>query len=325
MKVASVPNDMTWLQEFRPYVNGQPVRWPDVEVASVIGEVCTLTLDYEYSWLIGDPHARILLEYKPGEETQGLVFDPPLGQLVAMEAGTTSLSWSISTDEAQGGTFVLQFGMPLIEEMPKSPPIPGRVVDVAQELNVKFDEFALTFGEGAAYPCHGASHTFTVWPEPSSSLLNKQVKLVWDGESAVSLGVVVTPALERAQLLTPEGASWELNCLNTTRDGSFSLRMEVVESGVTTGSLAMSLGHNLVRAERWTTGPFPSFDPLLDYYLKHIRAISRFTNEPAAGVRTLLNGAPYNRTNAQGEVSATQLEGDSMSLSIVNRYDASHA
>ncbi|SEN51857.1 hypothetical protein SAMN03159293_00223 [Pseudomonas sp. NFACC39-1] len=325
MKVASVPTDMTWFQEFRPYVNDRPVRWPDVELNLVPGEACTLTLDYEYSWLIGNPDARILLEYKPGEEAQGLVFDPPLGQLVAMEAGSTALSWSISPGEGQGGTFVLQFGMPLIEEMPKSPPLPGRVVDVAQALHVKFDEFALTFGEGAAYPCHGASHTFTVWCEPSSPLLNKQVKLVWEGESAVSLGVVVTPALESAQLLTPEGARWELNCRDTTRDGDFSLRMDVVESGVTTGLLAMSLGHNLVRAERWTTGPFPSFDPLLDYYLKHIRAISKFLNEPAPGVRTLLNGTPYNRTNAQGEVSATQLEGESMSLSIVNRYDASHA
>ncbi|SEN51883.1 hypothetical protein [Pseudomonas sp. NFACC39-1] len=120
-----LPNDMTWLQEFKPNLNGQSVRWPDVELSLVAGEVCTLTLDYEYSWLIGDPDAQVLLEYKPGEEAQGVVFDPPLGQRVAMEAGSTSLSWSISTQETQIDSFVLQFDMPLMSGMPKSPPLPG--------------------------------------------------------------------------------------------------------------------------------------------------------------------------------------------------------
>ncbi|WP_339491057.1 hypothetical protein [Pseudomonas rhizophila] len=120
-----LPNDMTWRQEFNPSINGQPVRWPDVELNLVPGEVCTLTLDYEYSWLIGDPDAQVLLEYKPGEQAQGLIFDPPLGQLVAMEAGSTALSWSISTQETQIDPFVLQFDMPLMSGMPKSPPLPG--------------------------------------------------------------------------------------------------------------------------------------------------------------------------------------------------------
>ena len=319
-----VANEMTWLQEFKPYVNGEPTRWPDVELNLGSGEVCILTLDYEYSWLIGDPDAQLLLEYKPGEETQGLVVEPPLGQLVAMEEGSTSLSWRISADQAQSGTFVLQFDMPLMSGMPKSPPLPGTISDIAQPLDVKFDTFTLVFGESTAYPCHGANHAFTVHPRSPSPFLNKHVTLVWEGEPAADLGVVVTPPLSESRLMTPDGLTWELNCLGSTRNGSFALSIHIVESGEMTESIAMSLGHNLVRAEYWTTGPYPSLDPLRDYYQKHIRAISRFLNEPAPGVLTLLNGSLHARTNSAGEADAVEMEGERMQLSIINRYDGSH-
>ncbi|WP_415761680.1 hypothetical protein [Pseudomonas sp. CP4] len=58
----------TWLQEFMPFVNGQRVSWADVKLDLIRGESCTLALDYEYSWLIGDTDALIALEHKSGPE-----------------------------------------------------------------------------------------------------------------------------------------------------------------------------------------------------------------------------------------------------------------
>nr|BFE94662.1 hypothetical protein GCM10020185_51980 [Pseudomonas brassicacearum subsp. brassicacearum] len=41
-----LPNDMTWLQDFRPYVDGRPVEWSEVKLNVFAGQVCTLKLDY---------------------------------------------------------------------------------------------------------------------------------------------------------------------------------------------------------------------------------------------------------------------------------------
>ena len=89
------PNELTWQQDFRPNFTGSPAGWTDVRLRIFAQQNYILKLDYKDSWLIGDPDAQLLLEYKPGEEAQGLVVDPPLGQLVAMEEGTTSLSLSL--------------------------------------------------------------------------------------------------------------------------------------------------------------------------------------------------------------------------------------
>lgn len=316
MEFELVPTEATWLQEFKLYVDGEPVRWPDVELGLTSEKICVLTLDYEYSWLIGDPDAQLLMEYKQGGEMQGLIFDPPLGQLVAMTQGSTALSWTITTTQVQGGTFILQFAMPLMSGLGKSPPLPGSATYVPVEFDVEFDEFSVDFG-GAAYPCHGATHTFAVRPKPSSRFLNRNVKLIWEGESPDDLGVVVTPAMDIVQLLTPEGVTWELNCRSTVKDGDFSLRLEVLENEDTTEPLSMSLGHNLVDAERWTTNlAMESPSPVRE---KHIRATSRFLNTVAPNVE--VQGAnPNLRTDANGEASVKEFFDDDFYLFIINRY-----
>jgi hypothetical protein len=303
----------TWLQEFTLYVNAQRVKWPDVKLNLVEGERCTLMLDYEYSWLIGEPDAFLVLEYKPGAEGQGLIFDPPLGEPVEMAKGTTSLSWSISTDQAPSGPFVLQFGIPRIEDMPKSPPLPGEIFNLAQELEVKFDEFPVTFGE-SAYPCHGATHTLTL--KPQGSLLDKQVKLRWTG--GAELGVVVTPSIEDTQLLGPCGVTWTFDCRNTRTDGDFSLELMLMEVGVASAPLRMSLGHNLVRAEHWTSGPYHEGWPdWTEYYKGHIRAISVHLNSVAPNVRVTMGNGATGLTNSKGEYESRY------GLKIINQYDQS--
>jgi len=193
---------------------------------------------------------------------------------------------------------------------------------VPSQLVVKFDEFLMDFG-GNAYPCHGANHMFTVRPESTSPFLGKQVKLTWEGKSDAELGVQVSPSLDVAQLLAAEGVTWELDCLHTSQNGNFSLRLEAVDSGLTSEKLAMSLGHNLVNAEHWRTGPFVD-DPGDTFYRVHIRATSRFLNAPAPRVPVRLNGSNYTDTDAKGEASVIEYEGEGKHLSIINRYDNSN-
>ncbi|PTT32520.1 hypothetical protein DBR18_03340, partial [Pseudomonas sp. HMWF021] len=204
----------TWLQEFTPYIDNIKVRWPDLKLTLVEKQPCTLTLDYEYSWLIGDPDAFLVLDYVPGKEGQGLKFDPPLGQALQMADGTTSLSWSISVEQPSDSEFELQFAIPRIPELPQSPQVPGRVIDIAQAVDVEFDQFGVVFGTSTAYPCQGTKHTLTVKPKPSSPLLGEPVRLFLDGGNIEKFGVRVTPALENPRLLTEAGLTWELDCVN---------------------------------------------------------------------------------------------------------------
>ncbi len=309
----------TWLQEFRPYVNDVEVDWLDVKLNLVSGEICTLKLDYKYSWLIGAPEGFLALEYASDVEEQGLVFDPPLEQRCEMAKGTTSLSWSIFTEIAHSGPFVLNFSLPEFEQLPNSPPLPGEVVNFAQEVDVKFDEFSVDFG-ASAYPCHGARHTVTVRPKPSSQFLNKPIKLVWGGEPAANLGVVVAPSLGREQLLTSEGVTWELNCLDTTRNGDFFLQLMLVESGVRSSPLAMSLGHNHVTVERWSTAEYQW--PDIEWQKYHIRATSVFLKKGVPGVRvTRATNQFFYFTDSKGEAATTISTQAGGRLEVQNKYD----
>ncbi|UVK97659.1 Ig-like domain-containing protein [Pseudomonas sp. B21-048] len=320
IKFELVPNmttSSTWLQEFRPYINGVEVDWLDAKLTLVAGEIYTLKLDYKYSWLIGEPEGFLALECTPVAEDQGLVFSPPLEELQEMAKGTTSMSWSISTERAHSGPFVLQFALPNFEQLPKSPSLPGEVVDIAQELEVKFDEFPVTLGR-RAYPCHGARHTVTVRPTPTSHLQGMHVKLVWSGDSAVTLGVLVTPDPGEARQLNAEGVTWALDCSESRKSGDFSLRLIIEEWGFETKPIDMFLAHNLVSAYRWAD---------FSKELWNIRATSKFLNQPAPGVSVLVlpggGGVEHKVTQENGEVS-DPMRGEKTEFIIVNRYDGSN-
>ena len=317
MNTTSNPS-LPWYTQFRPHVNDKRVNWEDLDLTFAGGK-CKLELEYKYSYLIGGVDGFIALEYQPGKEGQGLDFDPPLGQLVEMAKGTTSLSWTIKADGAVCGSFVLQFAIPKIVEMSQSPPVNFGMSNWEQELEIKFDEFSVSFG-ASVYPCHGAQHTLTVLPKPCSWLLNKKIRLLMGGEN---LGVVVRPSLANEQLLTQEGATWELNCLNTTQNGSFSLQV-MLESGEKTSPLTMSLGHNLVTAERWSVPVV--VDPDYPRRLHGIRASSSFLKVPVSGVPVRVQTASsihHTVTDVRGEVLANEDEGVYVNFRVVNRYDGS--
>ncbi|WP_146188771.1 hypothetical protein [Pseudomonas sp. HMWF021] len=314
----------TWLQNFRPHVNNVYVRWPDLNLALVAGQTCTLTLDYEYSWLIGDPDAFLVLDYVAGAEGQGLKFDPPLGQALQMAEGTTSLSWSISVEQVSNSAFALQFAIPRIPELLNSPHVPGFAIDITQVVDVEFDQFGVIFGTGTAYPCQGAKHTLTVKPKPSSPLLGKPVRLLLDGGNIEKFGVRVTPALEIPRLLTEAGLTWELDCVNGER-GDFSLQLELAGTEVKSSPLQMSLAHNLLTAEKWSrpVDVFPGNPPQTAYY---IRATSPFLNTPVGGVEVNVHDFAWPnptvaKTQANGEWSTRSEQ--FVKMWIVNKYDGS--
>ncbi|PTT27910.1 hypothetical protein DBR18_18065 [Pseudomonas sp. HMWF021] len=287
------------------------------------GQPCTLTLDYEYSWLIGDPDAFLVLDYVPGKEGQGLKFDPPLGQALQMADGTTSLSWSISVEQPSDSEFELQFAIPRMAELPKSPQVPGCVIDIAQAVDAAFDQFEVVFGTSTVYPCQGTKHTLTVKPKPSSPLLGEPVRLFLDGGNIEKFGVRVTPALENPRLLTEAGLTWELDCVNGQK-GDFTLQLGVVGFGLRSLPLPLSLAHNLVTAERWSeyVEPGGHRDP---YYLYSIRATSPFLG-PVYGVKVTLYtsmGTAYMITALNGEAIMADYDGRFIKMEITNLYDGS--
>ncbi|MBA1379161.1 hypothetical protein [Pseudomonas brassicacearum] len=189
----------------------------------------------------------------------------------------------------------------------------------APDMDVVFDGMPVVFG-GAAYPCHGATHTIRVSPTLSSRLSGMHIRLIWDGDAAEEIGAEIRPPLEEAQLLTDEGVTWELDFSGTSRNVEFSLSMEVVETGEVSERLVMSLGHNLVTAERWATEHqgWPEWET---YFVRYIRATSVYLNQPAPYVIVRINGAPIVNTNANGVYSTSEQGYGPKYLSIVNWYN----
>ncbi|MFJ2389347.1 hypothetical protein [Pseudomonas koreensis] len=318
-----MPNASTWLQEFTPYVNNVRSKWPDLMLELAEGGTCTLMLEYENSWLIGVPEAHLALQYVRGAEGHGVTFDPPLQKLVTMAEGTTSVSWALSVDQLSSQTMSLEFAMPLLEGMPNSPAIPARIVNIGQEVEVVFDKFPTVFGEGTAYPCLGAKHTVTVRPKPSSSLLGEPVRLLVDGEAIEKNGVRVTPRLQDARPLTEEGLTWELDCVQAVA-GDFVLQLMLEGTVFKSPPLVMSLGHNLVTAERWNEVQPPHPGEPLPRTFHYIRAISSFLNIPAPGVRVSIRisgGTFHENTAGNGELVYSN--DDFNGFAITNPYDGS--
>lgn len=319
METKSKRDSSTWLQEFTPYVNGVKVRWPDLMLALFAGESCTLMLDYEYSWLIGDPQASVCLDFKPGEEAEGLTFDPPLKQPIKMEEGTTSISWTISTVGAPGSAFVLQFSMPEFEEIPKSPPVRGKIVTIEKEVDVSFDEKQGVLWESSLYTCLGATHKITILPIAKSELLGKNVQLKIITSSGATPDVKVRPSPGTPQLLNSEGVTWILDYTQSTKNQDFSLQFVVVERDMESLPLFVVSGHHLVTVERWSSysnlsswPPFPQVG---------IQATSPFLKKPVAGVEVTISspsGTSYGYTDKDGKYVAV---GEGISLGVFNKYN----
>jgi hypothetical protein len=313
---SSSVSSQTWLQNFRPYVNGVKVRWPDLYLNLMAGECIDLTLEFEFSYLIGDPESPLKLCCEPDAESLGLVCDPPFGQRVEMAEGLIELTWHICASQTASEPFELHFEMPLFEEMPHSPKIPGSVFNFERELELSFDSYEINL-ENGAFPCHGAQHTLTVRPRPSSHFLNTYLHFSIEGDNP---GVVFDPPLPTPRLLTPEGVSSTLDCLKTSRNAEFRLQLISEKSGLLPFLIRMSLAHNKVTVERWRKELSQNPDtPLTEY---GIRAMSPFLNRVVGGVRVDIYQMQViwsKETDANGEVIVVS-GGRPTALVVHNKY-----
>jgi len=123
----------TWRANFRPHLDGIRKRWDDLVLNLVSGKRYQLKLEFDESYLIGDPESPIAIHFVPNSDVSGIEVVPPEGQLIEMvrdPATFSNLTWTLSTEHANPGPFHIVFRMPLYVGMPDSPIISGQIENV---------------------------------------------------------------------------------------------------------------------------------------------------------------------------------------------------
>lgn len=120
----------TWRANFRPHLDGVRKRWDDLVLKLVAGEGCELNLEFDESYLTGDPESPIALHCVLDFLGSGIEFSPAESQLVELTRDPhnfSSVTWTILTGQAQHGPFWIYFSMPGYSGMPDSPRLPGMI------------------------------------------------------------------------------------------------------------------------------------------------------------------------------------------------------
>jgi hypothetical protein len=115
-----------------------------------------------------------------------------------------------------------------------------------------FDSAQVTFeggtqslwGSRTGYPHRGGMFTVRVSASPGSDLPDYPLMLIWQGESAESLGVTVTPPLNTPVDWQSGEVVWTLDCTHATKDGEFELLLAAKRLQDMSSSNRMSLGLN---------------------------------------------------------------------------------
>ncbi|WP_152032283.1 hypothetical protein [Pseudomonas silesiensis] len=310
-----------WAQEAQLYLDGERVDLAMGDLVLLRGKSSELELRVNTgSRLIG---SSVTLQDLWGAAELDLKCVPELGAPQPVEEGKP-VRWSIVSEARESGFFGLNLTSPALPDWQ----LPGRVEtgDFAQALDVEFDTFPAAFGGDPVYPCHGATHTFIVQPKSGSPLLGKHVTLELTQETA-DLGVIVSPGPDAPQEVGANGVSWTLDCVGSSNNGDFAVRLKVQEWDFSSSALPMSLGHNKVKiTERF--GP-KEMGGAAGYWRYGIRATSTFTGVPAARVPVTIlssDGPPTETvTNSNGWCYINYYKEAPKSLKITNRYDGSTA
>lgn len=161
----------------------------------------------------------------------------------------------------------------------------GRLIhqDLTQELSVRFDHVSAALDGGRLYPCLGAGHRFSIWPQALSPLVGLMATLTWSGTPAEQLGATVLPPLNEPQALGADGALWVLGFINSEVEGEFALTLSLPQLEFIAPPVPMSLGHNAVRFDGVLESPV---DPVVnqDSAWTWARVVSRFTGQRVPGV-----------------------------------------
>ncbi|MFJ2539993.1 hypothetical protein [Pseudomonas sp. NPDC087614] len=308
-----------WAQEAELYLDGQQVDLTKSDLVLLKGRDVAYKLEIKVnkgSVLIG---SRVTLQDLWGAAERGLTFFPDLEMPQEIKEGQ-SAHWYIFTDNGNGGIFGLNLTTPVLPDWQ----IPGRIEagDFAELIDVDLDTVAQVFGGEPAYPCLGVTHTITVRPKLHSPLLGQNVTLELTQEAA-DLGVTVSPATP--QTVGDDGVHWSLNCVDSSKNGSFAARLKVQEWDFTSLEMPMSLGHNKVYIlEKY--GPV-EVQGQPNYWWYGVRLRSSFTKHDASGVEVSVE-----ISGKQPEKQYTREDGwllikydleQSANLTILNRYDGS--
>ncbi|MFJ7794754.1 hypothetical protein, partial [Pseudomonas sp. NPDC096950] len=310
--LTAVENDV-WAREFDLLIDGERLDLREDIVVSYGSMLLIYVLTKPGSPLIGT--TTVTLQTLPGTENSDFTARPPLGTLVPVDHA--GMVWWIEPDTEFSGFYGLKLSSPKLPDRH----LPIRVIskDLANEVEVFFDGVVTGFGKGAAYLCHGAKHTLTLKPKPGSPMLNRNISMTWQGDSGYGLGIVTTPSVQAPRLLGEQGLTWEFNCVNSTRDGSFSLQL--VFNAFVSSDFNLSLGDykvNVIDRDgpreiggaggRWRTG---------------IRVASEFTgNVVSVPVTVHISGkAPYTAsTDSTGWCYVYHAEDESAGFTLHNRY-----
>ncbi|TMU66196.1 hypothetical protein FGA82_31475 [Pseudomonas fluorescens] len=307
-----------WAQAAELYLDGERV---DLAVSDL--RLLKRSQPYKLELKVNDGSvligSTVTLQNLWGAKERGLSFVPDLGMGQTIQAGVP-VHWSVFAEEGTSGIFGLSLSSPVMSDWQ----LPAYVEagDLAEAVKVDLDTFPQLFGGGPAFPCLGATHTVTVRPQDHSFLLGHDVVLELSAQAA-ELGVTVSPTTP--QTLGDDGVSWSLNCVDSAQAGNFAVWLKVPARDFNSLELPMSLGHNKVNiSEKF--GP-QEMGGSASYWRYGIRATSTFTGQPAGRVpvTVAVTGKPTveSLTDSNGWIYINYYDGESASLTILNRYDGS--
>jgi hypothetical protein len=320
MIFSAIANSDTWMQEFTLWLDGKEVSLVDGKLLLSHATAYDLELRVRpHSWL--KPWAEVALEDSSGAQALGLTFDPDLDTL--RPVNDEPIRWSVNNEGPwRNGDFTLKFTSPSIPDRL----LPGQLFDVEAELDMKFDSFAKVFGHDTSYPCHGGLHVIRLRAKQGSPLMGAYIRLGWQGASAESLGVKITPDIEQEYQLGQEWLSWTIDCRESIGDGTFALTLTTRNDQWLILPTAMRLAHNWVTAERWERDIEMGTGEIMTQ--NGIRATSKMTKQLAPGVRVSVQHSDsseiyYLTTGHSGEAVVNTHRGVTADLEIYNHYDGS--
>jgi hypothetical protein len=194
------------------------------------------------------------------------------------------LTWSLSSSAGDSVSSLFELRLKA-DGVASDRELSGRFInpDMTQEMSLRLDRVSAALDGHKLYPCLGADHCFTVWPNALSPLVGLSVALQWSGTPADELGANVRPPLQESQPIGADGVSWELDFTDSPIAGKFALALNLPQLAFDATATPMDLGDNALRFNYLRESPV---DPVvgIDQAWTWVNVVSRFTDKPVAGV-----------------------------------------